>query len=113
MCGRFVLTTPAEALRRAFGFIELPNLAPRYNIAPTQDVPVIRQRKEPAGQRSPQMLRWGLLPAWAESPAGGAKMINARAETGVEETALPRPLARRRRPVAAHRGCEVPARRPA
>ncbi len=37
MCGRFVLTTPAEALRQAFGFIEQPNLAPRHNIAPTQD----------------------------------------------------------------------------
>ena len=101
MCGRFVLTTPAEALRQAFGFIEQPNLAPRYNIAPTQDVPVIRQRKEPAGQRTLQMLRWGLVPSWAESLAGGAKMINARAETVMEKPAFHRALARRRCLVAA------------
>jgi putative SOS response-associated peptidase YedK len=101
MCGRFVLTTPAEALRQAFGFIEQPNLAPRYNIAPTQDVPVIRQRKEPAGQRTLQMLRWGLVPSWADSLAGGAKMINARAETVMEKPAFHRALARRRCLVAA------------
>jgi putative SOS response-associated peptidase YedK len=101
MCGRFVLTTPAEALRQAFGFIEQPNLAPRYNIAPTQDVPVIRQRKDPAGQRTVQMLRWGLVPSWAESLAGGAKMINARAETVTEKPAFRRAFARRR--------CLVPA----
>ena len=88
MCGRFVLTTPAEALRRIFGFIEQPNLPPRYNIAPTQDVPVIRQRREPAGQRTLQMLRWGLVPSWAESLAGGAKMINARAETVMRKPGL-------------------------
>ena len=41
MCGRYLLKAPADALRRAFGFIEQPNLMPRYNIAPTQDVPVI------------------------------------------------------------------------
>src|SRR5260221_9433312 len=101
MCGRFVLTTPAEALRQAFGFIEQPNLARRYNIAPTQDVPVIRQRKEPAGQRSLQMLRWGLVPSWEDSFAGGAKMINARAETVREKPAFHRALARRRCLVAA------------
>jgi len=101
MCGRFVLTTPAEALRRIFGFVEQPNLAPRYNIAPTQDVPVIRQRREPAGQRTIQMLRWGLVPSWAESLAGGAKMINARAETVTEKPAFRRAFERRR--------CLVPA----
>ena len=96
MCGRFVLTTPAEALRRIFGFIEQPNLPPRYNIAPTQDVPVIRQRREPAGQRTLQMLRWGLVPSWAESLAGGAKMINARAETVMRKPAFRRAFERRR-----------------
>src|SRR5437899_201370 len=101
MCGRFVLTTPAEALRRIFGFIEQPNLPPRYNIAPTQDVPVIRQRREPAGQRTLQMLRWGLVPSWAESLAGGAKMINARAETVMAKPAFGRAFERRR--------CLVPA----
>ncbi len=101
MCGRFLLTTPAEALRQAFGFVEQPNLAPRYNIAPTQDVPVIRQRKNPSGERTLQMLRWGLVPSWAESLAGGAKMINARAETLTAKSAFRNAFGRRR--------CLVPA----
>ena len=101
MCGRFVLTTPAEALRQAFDFVERPNLAPRYNIAPTQDVPVIRQRRNPPGERTIQMLRWGLVPPWAVSLAGGAKMINARAETIMEKPAFRTAFLRRR--------CLVPA----
>jgi putative SOS response-associated peptidase YedK len=101
MCGRYVLTTPAEALRRLFDFVEQPNLAPRHNIAPTQDVPVIRQRREPKGQRTIQMLRWGLVPSWSESLAGGAKMINARAETVREKPAFRKAFERRR--------CLVPA----
>ncbi len=101
MCGRFLLTTPAEALRQAFAFVEQPNLAPRYNIAPTQDVPVIRQRRRPQGERTLQMLRWGLVPSWAASLAGGAKMINARAETIATKPAFRDAFARRR--------CLVPA----
>lgn len=101
MCGRFLLTTPEEALRRVFDFVEQPNLAPRYNIAPTQDVPVIRQRRKPAGQRTIQMLRWGLVPSWADSLAGGAKMINARAETIRHKPAFRDAFLRRR--------CLVPA----
>lgn len=101
MCGRFVLTSPAEALRGVFEFIEQPNLAPRYNIAPTQDVPVIRQRRQPMGQRTIQMLRWGLVPSWAESLAAGAKMINARAETVMQKPAFRDAFLRRR--------CLVPA----
>jgi putative SOS response-associated peptidase YedK len=57
MCGRFELITPAEVLRRVFGFVERPNLPPRYNIAPTQEVVVLRQRREPAGERTLQNLR--------------------------------------------------------
>jgi putative SOS response-associated peptidase YedK len=101
MCGRYVLTTPAEALRRLFDFEEQPNLAPRYNIAPTQDVPVIRQRREPKGQRTIQMLRWGLVPSWSESLAGGAKLINARAETVRGKAAFRMAFERRR--------CLIPA----
>src|SRR5512135_981215 len=79
MCGRYLLKAPADALRRAFGFVEQPNLMPRYNIAPTQDAPVIRERREPKGERTLQMLRWGLIPSWVEDTKGGAKLINARA----------------------------------
>ena len=57
MCGRFELITPAEVLRRVFGFVERPNLPPRYNIAPTQEVVVLRQRREPASERTLQNLR--------------------------------------------------------
>jgi putative SOS response-associated peptidase YedK len=101
MCGRFLLITPEEVLSRVFGYVERPNLAPRYNIAPTQDVPVVRQRRKPQGQRTIQMLRWGLVPSWADSLAGGAKMINARAETVREKPAFRDAFLRRR--------CLVPA----
>jgi putative SOS response-associated peptidase YedK len=101
MCGRYVLTSPAEALRRLFGFVEQPNLEPRVNVAPTQEVPVIRQRRRPAGERTLQALRWGLVPSWAESLAGGAKMINARGETVADTRAFGTAFRRRR--------CLVPA----
>jgi putative SOS response-associated peptidase YedK len=101
MCGRYLLTTPAEALRCIFGFVDQPNLQPRYNIAPTDQVAVIRQRRQPAGERTLQKLRWGLVPSWAESLAGGAKMINARAETVTSKPAFRKAFERRR--------CLVPA----
>src|ERR1700684_1532741 len=81
MCGRFKLSTPAEELRREFGCVEHPNLAPRYNIAPTQEVPVLRQRRNPAGERTLQNLRWGLIPSWAQDAKFARSMINARSET--------------------------------
>ncbi len=101
MCGRYILTTPTEALKRLFDFIEQPNLAPHYNIAPTQDAPVLRQRREPAGERTLQNLRWGLIPSWAETLQIGSRLINARAETLLERPAF-RTAFRRRR-------CLVPA----
>jgi putative SOS response-associated peptidase YedK len=101
MCGRYVLKTPSEEMRRAFDFVEHPNLAPRYNVAPTQEAPVIRQRRTPAGERTLQNLRWGLVPAWAEDPRIGARLINARSETLLEKPSF-RTAFRRRR-------CLVPA----
>jgi putative SOS response-associated peptidase YedK len=80
MCGRYLLKTALEELARIFGFTERPNLMPRYNIAPTLEVPVIRQRREPAGQRSIAALRWGLVLPWADDPKAGPPLINARAE---------------------------------
>ncbi len=96
MCGRFTQTTPAQELKKLLRFVEQPNLEPRYNIAPTQDVPVLRQRRNPAGERTLQNLRWGLVPPWAEDLKLGAKMINARAETLFEKPAF-RKAARARR----------------
>src|SRR5260370_21582063 len=101
MCGRYLLKAPADALPRAFGFVEQPNLMPRYNIAPTQEVPVIRGRLEPKGERTLQLLRWGLIPYFAEDMKGGAKLINARSE-GIADRSSFREAFRKRR-------CLVPA----
>ena len=79
MCGRYSLTTVPEAMRALFGFENLPNLPPRYNIAPTQDVAVVRA--DHSGARELAMMRWGLIPHWAKDASMGSKMINARAET--------------------------------
>lgn len=79
MCGRYNLTTPVEALRRLFGFVELPNLAPRYNIAPMQEVPIVRSGDD--GVHHCALLRWGLIPFWAKDRSIGNRLIIARAET--------------------------------
>jgi len=79
MCGRFTLSTPSSALAGQFGLSALAELAPRYNIAPTQPVPAVRNG--PDGRPTYVSLRWGLIPAWARDAAIGARMINARAET--------------------------------
>ncbi|HEY1505469.1 MAG TPA: SOS response-associated peptidase [Stellaceae bacterium] len=101
MCGRYLLKTALEELARIFGFIERPNLMPRYNIAPTLEVPVIRQRREPAGQRSIASLRWGFVLPWADNPKAGPPLINARAETLLEKPAF--------RGATQKRRCLVPA----
>lgn len=57
-----------------------PDWSPRFNIAPTQPIPVVRQNpKEPI--REPSLMHWGLFPSWAEDASGAARMINARSET--------------------------------
>jgi putative SOS response-associated peptidase YedK len=77
MCGRFTLRTTGEAVADFFGLPEIPTLPARVNIAPTQPVPVVRISQE---GRELALLRWGLIPAWAEHPAIGNRMINARAD---------------------------------
>jgi putative SOS response-associated peptidase YedK len=96
MCGRFLLKTSPELLQRAFGFVELPNLRPRYNIAPTDETAIVRQRREPPGERSLSMLRWGLVPPWEKDLKNGARNINARAETLLEKPSFRKPFERRR-----------------
>ncbi len=81
MCGRYVQTLPAEVLRQLFRTSgALPNLAPSWNVAPTQAAPVVRRHPE-TGERRLDLLRWGLLPRWAKDPKGTRQPINARAET--------------------------------
>ena len=98
MCGRFTLRTPAHRLAEAFGVRELPNLRPRYNIAPSQDVVAIRRA---ADGRELVSLRWGLIPFWAKEAAIGNRMINARAETAAGKPAFRAAFRRRRCLVAA------------
>lgn len=85
MCGRFSFAAPAEVVAEVFGLASLPNWAPRYNIAPSQEVAVIRQEE---GERRVALLRWGLVPAWAKEPSVGARLINARAETVAHKPAF-------------------------
>ena len=61
MCGRYAITLPPTAMRSLFGYSEQPNFPPRYNIAPTQPVPVVRQHE---GQRQFMLMRWGFIPGW-------------------------------------------------
>ena len=86
MCGRYSLTTPSEGLRALFDFIEQPNLAPRYNIAPTQEVAAVRLEED--GKRHFRWLKWGLVPSWAKDLSIGSRMINARSETLAEKPAF-------------------------
>lgn len=84
-------------LAEAFALLELPLWAPRYNIAPTQPVPVIRLAPPPdPPERQLAVLRWGLIPHWAKDAAIGNRMINARAETVAEKPAFRGPLRRKR-----------------
>ncbi len=80
MCGRFSLTTPPEILAEHFGLAEVPDLDPRYNIAPTQDVPVVRSGPDGEDRRL-DLVRWGLMPAGTREPSGGGPLINARSES--------------------------------
>jgi putative SOS response-associated peptidase YedK len=85
MCGRYTLTDPGDVVADLFGLDSLPELAPRYNIAPTQDAPVVRAREEAADGRRLDLLRWGLVPFWAKDPSIGNRLINARSETAADK----------------------------
>lgn len=94
MCGRFTLTTPAEVLAEVFGLDEVPELQPRYNIAPSQDAPVVG-RRGPGAPRRIAVLRWGILRPGAES-SRSPLLINARAETLARRPSFREAFARRR-----------------
>ncbi len=98
MCGRFTLKGPPNQIAEMLGLDTVPNLAARYNIAPTQDVLALRMTD---GGRAPARLRWGLVPFWARDIAIGAKMINARADTLAEKPAFRQAFRKRRCVIAA------------
>lgn len=98
MCGRYTLTVDQEALQVALGVEGLVHPRPRYNVAPTQEVPVV---VAPEGEARGAVLRWGLVPSWAKDPSIGNRMINARSETAHEKPSFRAPFRRSR--------CLVPA----
>ena len=97
MCGRFTFATAQAALVELLGLDQLPELRPRYNIAPTQDVPVVRMVAEGEQRRRVlHLLHWGLVPSWAADPTVGNRMINARCETAAVKPAYRAAFRRRR-----------------
>lgn len=92
MCGRYTLNADAETLQREFNLAELPTIEARYNIAPSQPVPVITNAQPDALT----LVKWGLVPSWADDPNSTYKMINARAETVAEKPSYRTPFKRRR-----------------
>ena len=98
MCGRYTLTADAESIQLAFNLEDVDGwTVPRFNIAPTQQVPVITDR-DPKGL---SFMKWGLVPSWAKDPKIGNRMINARSETAAEKPSFRTAFKRRR--------CLIPA----
>jgi putative SOS response-associated peptidase YedK len=98
MCGRYMITTVPEAMRQLFGYLEQPDFPPRYNIAPTQPVPIVRLWE---GRRQFALVRWGLVPSWVKDPRQFSLLHVARGETVNEKPAFKNAMKRRR--------CLVPA----
>ncbi len=94
MCGRYTLRTPVETLAEEFGITgPLPEVQPRYNVAPTQEVVAVLTEDD---ERHLEMLRWGLIPSWADDPAIGNRMINARSETAAQKPSFRSAFRKRR-----------------
>jgi putative SOS response-associated peptidase YedK len=93
MCGRYVITSSPEAIRALFRYPEQPNFPPRYNVAPTQPVPIVRINE---GARAFTLVRWGLIPSWVKDPRHFTLLINARGETLNEKPAFRNAMQRRR-----------------
>ena len=98
MCARFQFAPPEDWVD-AFGLDDAPDVPARYNIAPTQDV--IAVHADRGGRRRARLLRWGLVPSWAEDPKAGNRLINARAESVATRAAFRESFQKRR--------CLVPA----
>lgn len=97
MCGRFTLTAEGEVVQQALGLSTVPQLTPRYNVAPTQPVAVVRNDQPD----TLDYFNWGLVPFWAKDPSIGSRMINARSETAHEKPSFKAAMKYRR--------CLIPA----
>jgi len=99
MCSRFTIISHPEAIRDYFHYKNNEDFPPRYNIAPTQPVPIIHEAEN--GQREITLVRWGLIPSWVKDPGAFATLINARVETVMEKPSF--------RNAIKHRRCLIPA----
>ncbi len=99
MCGRYSLAVDPRAVRAVFPLGEEIEIRPRYNVAPGD--PVVAVTTDRAGTPRGELLRWGLVPSWADAPGAAGKLINARAETAPERPAFRRAFRRMR--------CLIPA----
>jgi putative SOS response-associated peptidase YedK len=97
MCGRYAVAS-AEAIRTLFGYAEQPDFPPRYNVAPTQPIAIVRMVD---GRRQFALVRWGLLPSWVQDPKNFSLLINARGESVMDKPAFKAAMKYRR--------CLVPA----
>lgn len=99
MCSRYSLTSPPEAVRAYFRYANEAVFPPRYNIAPSQPVAIVRNT--PQGGRELALVRWGLVPSWVKDPRAMKMLINARSETAADKPSF--------RGGMRHRRCLVPA----
>lgn len=93
MCGRFTIWGDPSKVRKNFALLKTPNLQPRYNVAPTQEISVVG-----LGKDGPNLIpmRWGLVPSWSKDPKAGAPLINARSDTIAVKPAFREAFRRRR-----------------
>ncbi len=97
MCGRYAITLPPEAVRAWFDFVEQPNFPPRYNVAPTQPIPIVSASAHTRGrERHFLLVRWGFLPGFVKDPKEFPLIINARAETLASKPSFRAAMKRRR-----------------
>jgi putative SOS response-associated peptidase YedK len=94
MCGRYAITSSPEALRALLGYLEQPNFPPRFNIAPTQPVPVVHLGDD--GLRHFSLMRWGFVPGWVKDLKDWPLVINIRSETVREKASFRAAFLRRR-----------------
>ena len=99
MCSRYTLTSPPEAVRTYFRYANEAEFPPRYNIAPSQPVAIVRDT--PRGGREMALVRWGLIPSWVKDPRAFKMLINARSESAVDKPSF--------RAGLRHKRCLVPA----
>lgn len=99
MCSRYTLTSPHEAVRAYFRYLNEAVFPPRYNIAPSQPVAIVRNTMK--HERELALVRWGLIPAWVKDPRAFKMLINARSESAADKPSF--------RAALRHKRCLVPA----